>query len=115
MKKLRKLRIQLHSNIKNYKLLIYDGNVYSYIIINDFNDIINIYTDSLYLIILGIPLLCDNNTNIYFKLNIKKKNYFNLYLNFSKQSNTNIDLNTFYLRDKTYGIPLNGTLYFKTF
>ncbi len=113
MKKLNKIHLHLHSNINHYKLLIYDSNTYSNVVINGYNEVITINTDNVKLIIVATPLFCDNNTSIYFMININKKNSIDLYLNFNKQINTNIDLNTFYLTDKTYGIPLNGILYFE--
>ncbi len=114
MAKVKKIRLCFHANISNYQVTIYDGKSSQNIIINNFEECINIRSDSSYLMIIAAPLSSIyNDTNIYFKLLINQKNCFDIYINFSKQLSIDEASNTFYLIDKNYGFPLTGVLIFK--
>ncbi len=112
MNNCRKISLCLCSNIKQYKLLIYNGCNSYCVIVNSLYQCVSFITDQNYINLVAIPLLNGYNQNICYALDLCQINNLTIPLNFVKTEPVDESLKTFTLTDSTYGIPISGSLNF---
>ena len=112
MTRCKKILLRLSSNLSNYKIAVYDNKTYVSKIIYSRNGVIEFNTLSPYIIIVAKHISPLYSKPLYFKLNANC-NRIPLDLRFSKRV-TPLKIYTFTLRDRNYGLKINGTLFFSS-
>ncbi len=108
----RLISLCLRSNIANYKLMIYTTNNNYCVIINNETERISFYTTERQVQLIAIPITSGYNKKLCFVLDSEACQCccINLLLNFEGQTPTEDVFYTFYLTDRVYGLPIDGTL-----
>ncbi len=106
------INVCFRSNVDNYEVKIYSNGKYVCRRIFNNKDILTIDKNLENISLIVSPLSERYNSTYYIKIQPGERRDFCFVLNFNKKSLYDTERNIFYLSDKTYGIPINGRLYF---
>ncbi len=107
----KRIILRLRSNLNRYTLNIYDDYGRCYKTITRQNDCVCVCAKSRYLRVFASPLSSEYYNEPFYKLDACRNDLFNLSFIFQKRVDTE-NLYTFYLTDETYGLKIDGNLYF---
>ncbi len=113
MHALRRLRLTLQANIERYEVTVCDGENVWKKRVSTRRDCLCVCTRSPCLRVVCRSLTGGYSSSLFFWLDVRCEDFYSLYLSFPQNSTPSAALNRFTLTDSTYGLPIDGSLFFR--